>query len=64
MIQTMTDNSVMPFGRYRGKKLIQVPAVYLLWLYEKGDINPELKNYIHENLQALKTEAGGKRIKT
>lgn len=54
----------MPFGRYRGKRLIQVPAVYLLWLYEKGSIEPELKNYIHENLQALKTEAGGKRIKT
>ncbi len=54
----------MPFGRYRGKRLIEVPAVYLLWLYECGNIEKPMKTYIHENLQALKTEAGGKRIKT
>lgn len=28
-----TDETLMPFGKYKGEKLINVPASYLLWLY-------------------------------
>lgn len=52
----MDDNSIMPFGKYQGKKLIQVPAPYLLWLYNKGCWDLGVKKYIQDNLQCLLNE--------
>jgi len=37
--------------------MIQVPAVYLLWLYNKGCDHVGVKCYILDNLYALKKEA-------
>lgn len=48
----------MPFGRYTGKEMANVPAVYLLWLYDKGCTHAGVKQYIIENLELLKQEAG------
>lgn len=31
-----TDSTPMPFGKYDGKKLANVPASYLLWLRSNG----------------------------
>jgi uncharacterized protein (DUF3820 family) len=50
------DNSIMSFGKYMGKKMANVPAPYLLWLYEKGCDHKGVKNYILANLEILKTE--------
>lgn len=30
-----TDESIMPFGKHRGKPLGEVPADYLVWLLEQ-----------------------------
>lgn len=30
----MNDESIMPFGKHKGEKLANVPADYLLWLYD------------------------------
>ena len=30
----MTDESLMPYGVHKGKKMIAVPAHYLIWLLE------------------------------
>ncbi len=60
----LDDKSPMPFGRYKGTEMANVPADYLLWLYEG------LKNtfltvntdqyrvfiYIKDNLDVLETE--------
>lgn len=35
-------NMVMPFGRYKGKVLIDLPEEYLLWLAKKGFPKGEL----------------------
>ena len=54
------DDTLMPFGRYQGKPLIDVPARYLLWLYEKGlnqKTQQDLKLYIEDNLDVLRKEA-------
>ena len=48
---------IMPFGKYKGKKLSEVPAVYLLWLLDKGCINPIVIGYIQENEEAIRNEA-------
>jgi len=53
----MADNDIMPFGMHKGKKMCNVPAGYLVWIYEndrcgKGDV----RKYIKDNLEVLKTE--------
>lgn len=59
----MTDDSIMPFGKYKDEKLINVPASYLLWLNAQWDDKPperdrdkELKKYIEDNLDVLRME--------
>jgi uncharacterized protein (DUF3820 family) len=54
----LTDSSPMPFGKYRGKPMIDVPAHYLLYLFNDGCNHPDVKKYILDNLEALKKEAG------
>ena len=29
-------NQTMPFGKYAGRKLIELPEPYLVWFYQKG----------------------------
>lgn len=56
----MNDQSEMPFGKHKGKKLEDVPASYLLWLWDNGvwsDTGNPLHNYIRGSFTALETEA-------
>lgn len=53
----MTDDSIMPFGKYKGKKLIDVPAYYLLWCCEQEWCRGNLKEYIEYNKSELELEA-------
>lgn len=57
MNNILSDESSMPFGKHRGKRMIDVPAQYLLWLNDDGLKDGPLKNYIERNLDALKQEA-------
>ena len=56
----MTDTDLMPFGKYKGTAMANVPADYLLWLYRNtaGAFRsyPEVKEYIRENLKVLEKE--------
>ena len=52
-MQTFTDNDLMPFRVHRGKPMIDVPAKYLIWLYNEGCSHQGVKQYIIENLDAL-----------
>ena len=52
----MTDEDKMPIGKYKGEKLANVPASYLLWLWDQGNIFGPLKDYIKENLDVLRAE--------
>lgn len=56
VIQPFTDTSLMPFGKYKNKRLIDVPAVYLLWLYNNNCNHEGLMKYITENLESLNLE--------
>lgn len=54
----MTDASLMPFGIHKGKRLIDVlPGKYLIWLHENNKCSGPLKDYIEDNMDALKKEA-------
>lgn len=51
------EDFIMPWGAHEGTKLGEVPDGYLLWLYE-NDRMGILKDYITENLDAIKINAG------
>lgn len=55
---TYNDETIMPFGKHKGKHLSDVPASYLLWLYEQNKYKPmtSLQEYIHKNLDVLEKE--------
>lgn len=52
----MDDNSIMPFGQHKGEKLANVPAGYLIWLYDNKKLFGELKKYCEENNEVLKIQ--------
>jgi uncharacterized protein (DUF3820 family) len=54
----ITDATPIPFGKYKGKAMINVPAIYLLWLHDNGCSHDGVRKYINNNLQALRKEAG------
>ena len=58
MSDEYNDNTIVTFGKHQGKALVEVPASYLLWMYEseKGITNPKLLAYVEENYQALEQE--------
>jgi uncharacterized protein (DUF3820 family) len=61
MIFPFTDSTPIPFGKYKGKAMINVPAQYLLWLYNKGCYHEGVKKYIQDNLDSLNKEIGNRR---
>jgi uncharacterized protein (DUF3820 family) len=55
-MEKLTDNSPMPWGKYKGDKMVNVPASYLLWLHENNKCGGDVKEYIIENLDVLRKE--------
>jgi len=54
----LNDSSEMPIGKYKGMKMMSVPASHLDWLYDQHWIvdYPELRQYIERNLDAIRQE--------
>jgi hypothetical protein len=52
------DSTVMVFGKYKGLKMVDVPASYLFWYAEQSTNvkNYWLMQYIFENFEVLKKE--------
>ena len=53
----LTDNSSMPYGKYKGEKMANVPASYLLWCYTNGKCSYDVSKYVQENYDTLNEEA-------
>lgn len=61
----LNDESPMPFGKHRGIKMANVPAEYLLWLYDQiknyapnkmALSQKDVKEYVEDNIDVLKQE--------
>ena len=52
----ITDNYIMESGKYAGQPIGEVPANYLLWLYDNNRANNKVKLYIAANLKHLQAE--------
>lgn len=55
-MEALTDKSPMPFGKYQGTEMANIPADYLIWLYENNKCNKEVKEYIEDNMDILRME--------
>lgn len=56
IMKEFDDNSIMPFGKHRGEKLANVPAEYLIYMYDEGRLYGGLKQYVDDNMQSLRQE--------
>jgi len=55
----LKDDSPMPWGKeHKGKAMVDVPASYLLWMWENKKGGPFVRKYIKDNLEVLKKEMG------
>lgn len=52
----LQDSDRMPFGKYKGDNMIDIPAFYLLYLLENNSCTGQVKEYILENKDALLQE--------
>lgn len=54
----LTDDSFMPFGKYKGRTMAEVPVSYLHWFWWESQGEPlhPVMGYIRNNLHALKQE--------
>lgn len=46
----------MLFGKYQGFEIGNVPARYLLWIYDNLNLREDLIQYIENNLASLQEE--------
>ena len=56
-IYEIKDDTPMPFGRYMGRPMSAVPAIYLVWLYDNHCRHDGVRRYITRNLDGLKKRA-------
>lgn len=54
------ETKAMTFGKHKGKDFDDVPASYMLWLWEQDwieDAYPDVYSYIKKNLNMLQQDA-------
>jgi uncharacterized protein (DUF3820 family) len=56
----MDDYDLMPFGKYKGYELGDVPAEYLLNILRSGEATGQLKEYIEDVKDILEVEVQAK----
>jgi len=56
----LTKESICPMGRYAGTKMKDVPADYLLYMYNSDSLGKQMRRYVAENIETLKSEKHGK----
>lgn len=55
----MVDDDLMPFGKYKGRKLVDIPASYFHYLWFNGiknETDHKLHSYIRDNIHLFEIE--------
>lgn len=59
-MRILSDTDKMPFGKYKGIPMQDVPATYLHWFWREGnrytDVGASVYEYIKRSLDVLKME--------
>jgi len=56
-MEILTDTSPMPFGQFMGDDMEDVPASYLLWLYDNNKCNDAVRLYVKDNYEVLQEQS-------
>ena len=51
-----TDKTPFPFGRYQGLPMDEVPADYIMELYDEGKMSGPMRRYVEQNMDVLNVE--------
>ena len=65
IIEPLSGEDRMPFGKHKGEKLEDIPAQYFLWLHEQDWFArkyPEVEKYIDNCMDVLEQEATEDRV--
>ena len=62
-MKVLTGDDLMPIGKHRGTKMIDVPASYLLWCLENMNSEGNIVAYAKDNKEALLLEVKKEEIK-
>jgi hypothetical protein len=58
-MKTLEDQDLMPFGKYKGQAMQDVPASYLFYLWCNGleeDFRSNVADYIRRNIKTLEQQ--------
>ena len=56
----LNDSSLITFGKYKGRRLMDIPPDYLMWLYNDveghwfNSSSNDVREYINKNLETIK----------
>lgn len=56
-LEPLTDSSLMPTGKHKGDKMIDVPATYLMYIYDNDMCSLLVQHYIEENMEVILEQA-------
>lgn len=56
MTLKVKGSAEMPFGKYKGSSLDNVPAEYLLYMYDEGHLYGYVQKYVMQNEWNLREE--------
>jgi len=54
MITEFTDDTIMPFWKFKGKKMKDIPKSYKKWMYDKSLCTGPLRAYLEKNYESYK----------
>lgn len=57
----LTDTDLMPFGKHKGKPMIEVPQGWYIYMHDRGLLSGAVKKYAEENVPILKFVADKKK---
>jgi uncharacterized protein (DUF3820 family) len=50
----ITDETIVPFGKHKGKKAGEVPNGYWLYMYDRNKLTGEWKKYAEQQVPILR----------
>jgi hypothetical protein len=54
--EPLNDKSIMSYGGHKGKKLIDIPASYFIYISNNHDLEENLIDYIENNMEVFQKE--------
>jgi uncharacterized protein (DUF3820 family) len=50
------EDQIMPFGKYKGEQLLDIPVTYLEWIYDNVDLRGDLAAGVKKAIDMLRAE--------